>query len=296
MDRLVELLDSAIGYVALDRPDVVPALAEARDVVQMLAAQERQELAAELTGLERLETMERQLVERDGLAPSGLEGRDPTVDAGFTRSAAGVRAALEEVLGYHEQVRAGREPDVEGYARAKDFLDGLPPMPGQLGRTVAEVFDYTRPPGWDESLTGWAADPDGSKLEESLNKLSRAIGGGWTTPSEEGHTPTVGSERVTGLQHARDTALDRAIGATLRSAEMGAGSKTDPTIAADAASWAGVHERAVEGLARAGAADAPPARIPSLDRNPALEESLTVTATNRSPVLGSQPASVDPWW
>lgn len=294
MDHLVELLDSAVGYVALDRPDVAPALAEARDVVQMLAAQERAELAAELAGLE---LVERELVERD--APAGAwpeASRDAGSASGFARSAAGVRAALEEVLGYHEQLRAGHQPDVEAYERARDFLGGLPPMPGQLGRTVAEVFSYARPSGSDESLNGWGADPDGSKLEASLSTLSRSLGGGWATSGEEGQTPAVGSERVAGLQDARDTALDRAIGATLRSAEVGAGAKPDPTIAADATSWAGVHEQAVRGLARAGAADALRARPASLDRGPALEESLTVAGTDRSPVLGSRPGGVDLSW
>ena len=293
MDHLVELLDSAIGYVALDRPDVVPALAEARDVIQALAAQERAELASELAGRE---PVQRELVERD--APWGeLEAnRDPSADRGFSRSAAGVRAALEEVLGYHEQVRAGREPDVEAYERATDFLDGLPPMPGQLGRTVAEVFAYARPPGFDERVSGWAADPDGSKLDKSLNNLSRALGGRWVAPGEEGPTPALGSERMAALQDARDTALDRAIGATLRSAEMGAGGKPDPTIAADATSWAGVHEQAVQGLARAGAAGAPRTRSASVDRGPALEEPLTVAATNRSGVLGSHPGGLDQGW
>jgi hypothetical protein len=290
MDHLVELLDSAIGYVALDRPDVVPALAEARDVVLMLAAQERAELAA-------LEPVERELVERDGPARAALEAsRHPSAASGFARSATGVRAALEEVLGYHEQLRAGHQPDLEAYERARDFLDGLPPMPGQLGRTVAEVFSYARPSGWDGSLSGWGADPDGPKLEASLSTLSRSLGGGWATSGEEGQTPAVVSERVAGLQDARDTALDRAIGATLRSAEMGAGGNPDPTFAADATSWAGVHEQAVRGLARAGAADAPRARSSSLDRAAALEESLTVAATRGSAVLESRPAGLDPGW
>lgn len=295
MDHLVDLLDSAIEYVALDHPSAVPALADAREVVQRLAAQERAELAAELAGLEHPEALDRQLVERDGAALGGLEVKDRSIESGFTRSAAGVRAALEEVLGYHEQVRAGHEPDVERYERAKDFLDGLPPMPGQLGHAVAVLFSGVWPPGPNPGLTGFAADPEGSNLEASLHRLSRALGSRWTT-SREAQIPAVATERVNGLQDARDTALDRAIAATLRSAEMGAGGKPDPTIAADATSWATVHERAVEGLARAGAADAPRAQPGSTRRGPALDESLTVAATNRSPVIGTHPAGLDPWW
>jgi hypothetical protein len=296
MDHLVDLLDSAIGYVALDYPNVVPALAEAREVVQMLAVQERAELAADLAGLERLESVDRQRVERNGPALGGLEVRDRSVETGFTRSAAGVRSALEEVLGYHEQMKAGHEPDVERYERAKDFLDGLPPMPGLLGQAVADVFSDARPPDRNQSVTGFPADPEGANLEASLNRLSRALGGRWTTSGEERPTPAVATERVNGLQDARDTALDRAIAATLRSAQMGAGGKPDPTIAADASSWATVHARAVEGLVRAGAADAPRAQPASTNRGIALDESLTVAVTNRSPVIGIRPAGLEPWW
>lgn len=292
MEHLVELLDSAIDYIGLDQPDVVPALAEARAVIDARAAQERAELAAELAGLDGIGG---RLVGRNGRAPTGFDvSPGPAPDTAFTMSPAGVRAAVVEVLSYHDRTAAGHQPDIERYERARQFLDALPPLPGQLGQAVSDVFHYARPHGWDEKLTGWAVDPDGSNLEGSLTKLARAVGARWAGPGDEAPSPVVGPERVAGLQEARDTALDRAIGATLRAADLDAQGKSDPCIAADARSWARVHDRAVDGLARAGAAEVPRARTASADRG-GMEEALTV-ATGDSPAHGARPPGADPWW
>lgn len=276
MDRLVELLDSAISYIGIDQPELVEALAEARSVVVARAAEERAELAAELAGMDRDE------LGRDFIAPEGRRAIEaPATDPEYPMTPEGVRAALGEVVAYHHQIAADGHADAARYEMATEFLRGVPPLPDALGRAVADVL---RP-------------AEGSRLEESLAEVVRSLGAAPPRPEGNNTVRAIGVHRVAELQDARDAALDRAIGATLRLAAPDARAAGDPMAEADARSWAGLHQQAVEALARAGAAEDPrlvPSRLRP-EAAPGLEEVLTVTG-GRSPTLGSPPPGVGPSW
>ena len=276
MDRLVELLDSAIDYIGIDQPELVEALVEARAVVVQRAAGERAELAAELAGMDRDE------LGRDRTAPEGRRATTaPATDPEYPMTPEGVRAALGEVLAYHHEMGADGHADAARYEIATEFLRGVPPLPGALGRAVADVL----------------GPAEGSTLEESLAEVARSLGSLPPGPGGNRAPRAIEAHGLAQLQEARDAALDRAIGATLSLAGHDDRAAGDSEAVADARSWAGLHQRAVEALARAGAAE-DPRLVPSgyqPDAAPGLEEALTV-AGGRSPALGPPPPGVEPSW
>lgn len=276
MDRLAELLDSAIGYIGIDQPELVGALVEARAVVVQRAAEERAELAAELAGMDRDELGR-------GLIPPDVHraAAAPATDPEHPMTPQGVRAALGEVLAYHHEMAADGQADAARYEVATKFLRGVPPLPGALGRAVADVL----------------GPAEGSTLEESLAEVARSLGSAPPRPEGNKALRAIEAHGVAQLQEARDAALDRAIGATLSLAGHDDCTAGDSAPAADARSWAGLHQRAVEALARAGAAE-DPRLVPSAHRpepDPGLEEALTVTG-GRSPALGPPAPGVMPSW
>ena len=275
MDRLAELLDSAIGYIGIDQPELVGALVEARAVVVQRAVEERAELAAELAGMDRDE-LGPELTAPDVSRATGV----PATDPGYPMTPQGVRAALGEVLAYHHEMAADGQADAVRYEMATEFLRGVPPLPGALGRVVADVL----------------GSAEGPTLEESLAEAARSLGAATPHPGGNEAARAIGANGVAQLQEARDAALDRAIGATLRLAEPDARAGGDSAAVADARSWAGLHQRAVEALARAGAAESP-RLVPSAHRpspTRGLDEALTA-AGGRSPALGPAPG-VEPSW
>jgi hypothetical protein len=276
MDRLVELLDSAIDYIGIDQPELVEALVEARAVVVQRAAEERSELATELAGMDRAE------LGPELTAPDVRQATTaPATDPEYPMTPEGVRAALWEVLAYHHEMAADGHADASRYAKATEFLRGVPPLPGALGRVVADVL----------------GPAEGSTLEESLAEVARSLGSAPPRPEGNKAPRAIEAHGVAQLQEVRDAALDRAIGATLRLAGPDARAGGDSAAVADARSWAGLHQRAVEALARAGAAESP-RLVPSgyqPDAAPGLEEAVTV-AGGRSPALGPPPPGVEPSW
>lgn len=276
MDRLVELLDSAIDYIGIDQPELVEALVEARAVVVQRAAEERAELAAEQAGMDRDE-LGRELTAPDVRRATAAPAAPPE----YPMSPEGVRAALGEVLAYHHEMAADGQADAARYEMATEFLRGVPPLPGALGRVVADVL----------------GPAEGSTLAESLAEAARSLGAAPPRPKENEAVWAIGDHGVAQLQEARDAALDRAIGATLRLAGPDGRTGGDPAAVADARSWSGLHQRAVEALARAGAAE-DPRLVPSGYRPeaaPGLQEALTL-AGGRSPALKPPPHGVEPSW
>jgi N12 class adenine-specific DNA methylase len=172
---------------------------------------------------------------------SAARGTGPGADVGaaappaggapeFSATPAGVRAALEAVVahGYGGGARSR-------YEAALEMLGRLAPIPGQLGDALAAVL-------------GSPVDPPSS----ALRRICRSLG---QPPSVHRQTgteseSTTDGERVAGLQKARDASFDRVL-AALCGASLG------PEAVADVRAWAGVHDRAVDALVSAHAADMP---------------------------------------
>ena len=140
-------------------------------------------------------------------------------------TAAEVRAAAEALVSW----QGGNPHPSDPPADALAVLRSVPTLPGRFGEAVADIV--ARDPGeWGEPLV---------RLRASLGH--GAPGAGGTLPGQ-----------VAGIAAARDAALDRALEASLRPGGA------DPT---GARAWCEVHDRAVAGLAAAGAPGARPPPI-----------------------------------
>jgi hypothetical protein len=140
-------------------------------------------------------------------------------------TAAEVRAAAETLVSWQDGTAPRGDPPAEALA----VLRSVPTLPGRFGEALADVVAL-RPGQWGEPL---------ARLRASLGHGAAAGGG------------TLHAQAAS-LAAARDAALDRALEASLRPGGP------DPT---GARAWCEVHDRAVAGLAAAGAAGARPPPI-----------------------------------